>query len=223
MSPKPYALGGKCRKGHLLTEDNTYTEGTRLRCRDCQTIWKPAKPAPEPKTECPQHHEYTEANTYIDPQGYKQCKTCRNDRMVALRAAEPPGIGQGGFNKAKTRCPKKHEYTPDNTAYSKDGKRRICRTCARFNSMLQNIKKFSITVEQWEQMLITQSGRCSICLIILLDPHVDHDHSCCPGRKSCGKCVRGLTCKPCNIGIGLFYDDVTILQSAIDYLVEHGA
>jgi hypothetical protein len=26
----------------------------------------------------------------------------------------------------------------------------------------------------------------------------DHDHECCPGRRSCGHCVRGVVCATCN-------------------------
>lgn len=28
---------------------------------------------------------------------------------------------------------------------------------------------------------------------------VDHDHDCCPGGWSCGRCVRGLICSECNV------------------------
>jgi hypothetical protein len=32
--------------------------------------------------------------------------------------------------------------------------------------------------------------------------HVDHDHRCCPGDYSCGRCVRGLTHEACNRRLG---------------------
>jgi hypothetical protein len=48
--------------------------------------------------------------------------------------------------------------------------------------------------------------------------NVDHDHSCCNGETTCGRCVRGILCSGCNGGIGLLRDDITILTKAIEYL-----
>lgn len=35
-------------------------------------------------------------------------------------------------------------------------------------------------------------------------PVIDHDHTCCPGGTSCGACIRGVTCQPCNTMVGYF-------------------
>jgi hypothetical protein len=37
--------------------------------------------------------------------------------------------------------------------------------------------------------------------------HIDHDHFCCPGKKSCGKCVRGALCSRHNIFLGYLEED----------------
>ncbi len=79
-------------------------------------------------------------------------------------------------------------------------------------------KKYKITIEQYEEMLASQDGHCAICpngpgaMGVLA---VDHDHSCCPGRYTCGKCIRGLLCWPCNSFLGRVGDDLT---QAIAYL-----
>jgi hypothetical protein len=80
---------------------------------------------------------------------------------------------------------------------------------------------YGLTVEQYDKMLDAQHGLCSICA----NPpeegkylSVDHDHSCCAGAKSCGKCVRELLCPKCNAGIGALGDDPVLLENAIAYL-----
>lgn len=47
---------------------------------------------------------------------------------------------------------------------------------------------------------------------------VDHNHRCCAGQVSCGKCVRGLVCEGCNHTLGFAQDSTEILESAILYL-----
>jgi hypothetical protein len=47
---------------------------------------------------------------------------------------------------------------------------------------------------------------------------VDHDKQCCPGRKSCGKCVRGLVHRNCNLVLGYARDDLCVLKSSLIYL-----
>ncbi len=68
--------------------------------------------------------------------------------------------------------------------------------------------RFGLTLERWDALLISQSGRCYLCEDLLTSRiDVDHDHSCCPGSKTCGKCIRGLACQKCNQGVGQFGDD----------------
>lgn len=85
-----------------------------------------------------------------------------------------------------------------------------------------NLKKFyGITVERYDEMLASQGGVCAICKGLPRSGrrlHIDHDHACCAGKKSCGRCVRGLLCDFCNHGLGRFSDDPELLETAIRYL-----
>jgi len=59
---------------------------------------------------------------------------------------------------------------------------------------------YGLSPEQYDEMLAKQDGKCALCLRPQDKKHfsVDHDHRCCQGKKSCGKCVRGILCQPCN-------------------------
>lgn len=67
---------------------------------------------------------------------------------------------------------------------------------------------YSITPEQYDHMLEKQGGVCAICEKSSEDRmlSVDHDHACCPGPRSCGRCVRGLLCITCNTTIARLED-----------------
>lgn len=54
-------------------------------------------------------------------------------------------------------------------------------------------------------------------------PVIDHDHSCCPGKTSCGECVRGTLCMNCNNALGLAEENTDVLKAGAAYLLEYGA
>ena len=91
-----------------------------------------------------------------------------------------------------------------------------CRACGRTSPEVIRFKRYGITEDQYQAAL--QLG-CGICGRTDQKLHVDHDHSCCSvGKKTCGLCVRGFLCGPCNRAIGMFNDDVDVLKKAIRYL-----
>lgn len=91
-------------------------------------------------------------------------------------------------------------------------------------------KTYRITLLDYEEMLASQGNCCAVCGG---QPSgrgkagarlaVDHAHSCCPGKESCGKCIRGLLCANCNTLIGLGGELPDRLRAAADYLERHTA
>lgn len=62
-----------------------------------------------------------------------------------------------------------------------------------------------ITSVQYLKMLVSQEFKCAFMGCAIGEKRrfsIDHDHSCCPGEYSCGKCVRGLVCTSCNLLLG---------------------
>ena len=83
----------------------------------------------------------------------------------------------------------------------------------------KRIRNHKITSEEFNSMLLAQDSKCAICKNEFTStPVIDHDHSCCLGRYSCGKCTRGLLCGNCNRGLGQFKDNLDIMKNAIKYL-----
>lgn len=94
---------------------------------------------------------------------------------------------------------------------------------------VQRLSKFKLTPEDYEDMLAEQRGVCAICKNPETHTYkgrvtelvVDHNRGCCSGKKSCGKCVRGLLCHNCNAGLGMFKDNLDSLAAAFMYLKAH--
>lgn len=122
-----------------------------------------------------------------------RCKVCVNEYARAWHTS----------HKAQQNERSRRRYNPDKV---------------RASSWLRT---YNITADQYFEMLASQEGVCAGCgrepdEKRFLD--VDHDHACCPGKKSCGRCVRGLLCRLCNTVLGLLSDDAVLLRRLAFYV-----
>lgn len=67
----------------------------------------------------------------------------------------------------------------------------------------------------YKALFMEQHGKCAICGEEPTNRKlsIDHDH----GTRR----IRGLVCGRCNQAIGLFKDNIFLLQRALDYLIKH--
>lgn len=97
-----------------------------------------------------------------------------------------------------------------------DGLQVRCKACVY---MARHFTQYQLKPEDIARIMREQNHQCAICLADISGRYVvDHDHACCPGIRSCGKCVRGFLCDGCNLGLGSFRDSPVALLQAIEYL-----
>lgn len=126
-----------------------------------------------------------------DADGKKRCTSCKR-----WLPEQDFGIENRTFDKLSTRCME----------------------CRRSRDVA---KRYGITAARYVELLEAQGHVCAVCREMSASGcalAVDHDHSCCPGARSCGNCIRGLLCTNCNMGVGYFKNDIARLQAAITYL-----
>lgn len=108
-----------------------------------------------------------------------------------------------------------------NSVATADGRGAICKGCRQIYDMKRN---YNLTPHEYDTILTAQGTKCMVCQLDVSHVggrngwNVDHDHGCCPGVRTCGKCIRGLLCGFCNRGLGCFKDDPDLLRAAADYL-----
>lgn len=98
-----------------------------------------------------------------------------------------------------------------------------CNDC-RLEKSRANVRKYryGLTQEQYDMMLEAQGHRCAVCGVPFGTgadrANIDHDHDCCPGNRSCGKCVRGVICSVCNTMAGAVENNLAHLDAMFEYL-----
>lgn len=98
------------------------------------------------------------------------------------------------------------------TCESEEKKRR--KTVAKASRVL---RVYSLPEDERVALKAWQGGRCYICQVATgrtKELAVDHDHGCCPGPTSCGRCIRALCCGPCNQLLGRWNSPAKLARAA---------
>ena len=82
------------------------------------------------RTHCKRGHELSEENSYINANGHKYCKVCKNDRAKAKLRKERGELFGKQQRKPKTHCKNGHKFTEENTYKRPDGYLE-CVTCRK--------------------------------------------------------------------------------------------
>lgn len=120
----------------------------------------------------------------------KQCSQCLDDLPVDAFHKRKDNNGSDG--RPMSRCKECHNQA------QRDGRL---------------VRKYGLTLEQYQELLDSQGGVCAICKEVPQGKSrapVDHDHGT--------GIVRGILCHQCNVGLGHFRDDPKLLIAATDYL-----
>ena len=131
--------------------------------------------------------------------------------------------GQYKYNDDGKRWCNYHETYHEVNVFPKlsssfDGLAGNCREGKRWKAIED---RYGVNEDWWWAKYIEQDGKCAMCNENEAEL-IDHDHSCCEGNRTCGKCLRDLLCRHCNATLG-HLEKTGWLESALKYKQRHEA
>lgn len=150
-------------------------------------------------------HRFTKCINSKDG-AYSQCKDCKSQLAREYRKNNPEKAKEldrkrGAKYREKSKDTRKIYYNKNKNKF----KNRII------------LKKFGISLDDYNKMFEKQKGCCGICNThqseFNISLAIDHCHTT-------GK-IRGLLCNHCNMGIGLFNENIKTLEKSIEYLKQY--
>lgn len=154
------------------------------------------------------------------------CKQCMTEKVLQYRGGRV--FKQLSKTETHKQCRICEQIKPYSEYAGKEkrikAKESYCIECKKFMGTERVLSRYKLTVDDYMYMFNSQGGLCMICKKPEIGNKrlsVDHDHSCCSGAGSCGKCIRGLLCSRCNKTLGMIEDNIDYLSSMIEYLKKY--
>lgn len=178
-------------------------------------------------TKCKNFKNFSDFHKYSkSPDGHKHfCKSCV--REYDQLEDDPKRIFPRKYNEeGKVHCRNCGGYFEESQMKQSKIKKykglSYCNECAPLLQRTRLLTKYGLTIDSYHKILEEQNYACKICkqkdTTFRKRLSVDHDHSCCAGTTSCGKCIRGLLCHHCNAALGNVKDNIEVLKTMIKYL-----
>lgn len=152
---------------------------------------------------CKNGHRYTDEDTIQDSKSII-CKICEANKLM---------IDNTILTFDKARAIVENHYNP----LVKIEEKGLINN--EEDNLIRRVKRYKLSVNDYNKLFKEQNGKCAICGIhqseLKKSLHIDHCHD--EGH------IRGLLCQQCNHGLGLFKDNILLLDAAINYIIKSKA
>lgn len=145
----------------------------------------------------------------------KRCTKCGETRPLSM-------YGPDGAARLRAQC------RPCVNAASKEYATRNSVARARTRRARHYRNRFGMTLAEVDSLFEHAGRACEACAIPMSETFngtlaIDHDHACCPGKDTCGKCIRGVLCTKCNAALGALGDDPKLVERLLHYISSRSA
>lgn len=141
-----------------------------------------------------------------------RCKSCLKD--IDLKRKDKTSQYKKKW-KMNNKDKAKNYYENNKEKILRKSRERNATPEGKIKQKIINLKRYNLTLEQYNKMLINQNHKCAICNIDEVNTKtkrlvVDHNHNTNE--------IRNLLCSPCNFLIGLAKENPEILRKSAEYL-----
>jgi len=156
----------------------------------------------------------------------KVCSICEVTKPLTefVKSKERPDGVVGHCKECRNKIRREEEYAPDSEKFARIQREGRKKHPTRYR-MYDLKKRFRLSPEAYYSLLESQDGKCAGCGSEDSGEesgswHVDHDHNCCANKsgRTCGKCVRGILCRWCNMALGNAKENSSRLRGLADYI-----
>lgn len=181
-------------------------DGRQYRCKPCaiSAARRRARDNPEAKREADKKYRQSEK--------YKANRKERREGPQRERILEQKRESWYRNHESNLERLRERQLDPEFQARQRERYARWRKNNPRGNRKWQLEYFYGLTLDQWDEMVLAQEGRCAICELPA-ELVVDHCHD--------SKKVRALLCGTCNSGLGHFKDDPARMRAAAVYIEQH--